>query len=187
LVEGDKWGVLKAGCVNGGQFHPEEHKVLPITLEPRSELEVHHGDVLMSRASGSPQLIGSVSCLEHPPARLMLSDKIFRLRLASDIGPRFFARAMGSIPLRAQIEQAIGGAEGLANNLSQARIKGFWLAIPPAHEQREIECYIEEELGRFDELEQQTQSSINLLRERRATLISATVTGKIDVRQMGEA
>ncbi|MDW2981867.1 restriction endonuclease subunit S [Rhodanobacter sp. KK11] len=184
LADEQEWGVLKAGCVNGGQFHPDEHKALPVSLEPRPDLEVQHGDVLMSRASGSPQLIGSVACVDHPPARLMLSDKIFRLRLAQDIAPRFFAYAMRSAPLRVQIEQAIGGAEGLANNLPQARIKDFWFAVPPEAEQHEIARHIEQALDYFDSLESQAQRSIALLKERRSALISAAVTGKIDVRQV---
>lgn len=183
LAEGDEWGVLKAGCVNGGQFRPEEHKALPSALDPRPELEIRDGDVLMSRASGSPQLIGSVACVDSPPPRLMLSDKVFRLQLASDVRHKFFALAMRSVSLRAQIEQAIGGAEGLANNLPQARIKDFWIALPSLLEQSEIEGLVEQALSRFDALERQAKQSIDLLKERRSALISAAVTGKIDVRE----
>lgn len=184
LAENEEWGVLKAGCVNGGLFRPDEHKVLPALLEPRPALEVRHGDVLMSRASGSPQLIGSVACVESPPARLMLSDKVFRLQLTPVVTHKFFALAMRSVSIRAQIEQAIGGAEGLANNLPQARIKDFWFALPPRLEQREIEQHVGQVLSYFDALERQAKQSINLLNERRSALIAAAVTGKIDVRQV---
>ena len=88
-IEGDEWGVLKAGCVNGGVFNADEHKALPSQLEPRAGLAVHDGDVLMCRASGSPNLIGSVARLVDPPPRLMLSDKIFRLKLSPEIDAVF--------------------------------------------------------------------------------------------------
>lgn len=181
-IEGDEWGVLKAGCVNGGIFDPSEHKALPPQLEPREGLAVRDGDVLMSRASGSPKLIGSVARLENPPPRLMLSDKIFRLKLSPQTAKDFFALAMKSTPLRAQIQQSIGGAEGLANNLPQAGIKEFWLALPPLNEQVEIVAHIAAESARVSALNHKVQIGIALLIERRAALIAAAVTGKVDVR-----
>jgi type I restriction enzyme S subunit len=39
-------------------------------------------------------------------------------------------------------------------------------------------------VGDFDSLETEAQSAITLLQERRAALISAAVTGKIDVRAL---
>ena len=52
----DEWGVLKSGCVNRGIFQENENKALPSSLEPIPEYEVRVGDILMSRASGSPDL-----------------------------------------------------------------------------------------------------------------------------------
>jgi len=178
-----EWGVLKAGCVNGGEFDAQENKTLPLSLVPREELELKSGDVLMSRASGSPKLIGSVACVMNPPSHLMLSDKIFRIRLSADVDPRFFAVAMGSTPLRQQIEQAIGGAEGLANNLPQASIKDFWMSLPPVEEQLTIVDFLVCERAKLDDLAWTAERAIALLKERRSALIAAAVTGKIDVRQ----
>jgi type I restriction enzyme S subunit len=177
-----EWGVLKAGCVNGGAFAAGENKALPPTLVARPELEVKSGDVLMSRASGSPKLIGSVAFVDNPPARLMLSDKIFRIGLAHDVVPKFFALAMGSTPLRQQIEQAIGGAEGLANNLPQSSIKEFWIALPPEPEQRQVLARVDVELRALHELGDAAERAVSLLKERRSALIAAAVTGQIDVR-----
>ena len=182
LPEDGEWAVLKAGCVNGGEFAPDECKALPSYLDPIPELEIKTGDVLMSRASGSPKLIGSVAVLDEPPARIMLSDKIFRLRLVPGVVSQFFALSMKSVPLRQQIEQAIGGADGLANNLSQASIKSFWIALPPDHEQREIVREIDAKERAHQGLTKAAESAISLLRERRSALIAAAVTGKIDVR-----
>lgn len=183
-VEGDEWGVLKAGCVNGGVFQANEHKALPSGLEPRANFEVQDGDVLMSRASGSPKLIGSVALLVDPPSRLMLSDKIFRLSLSQEMLSSYFALMMGSRPLRIQIEQSIGGAEGLANNLTQASIKEFWLTLPPLDEQKAVASYLVSVANKYEELIQEAACGIGLLKERRSALISAAVSGKIDVRHI---
>ncbi|MBS7455710.1 restriction endonuclease subunit S [Coralloluteibacterium stylophorae] len=182
VPEEGEWGVLKAGCVNGGVFDAAQSKALPSSQQPRPELEVESGDVLMSRASGSPKLIGSVAYIVDTPSKLMLSDKIFRLRLSADVDPEFFSLLMRSQPLRQQIEQAIGGAEGLANNLPQSSIKDFWLCVPPKSEQRAIVESTHTETASLRLLAEAEQRFVDLLKERRSALISAAVTGQIDVR-----
>jgi type I restriction enzyme, S subunit len=180
-AEGREWGVLKAGCVNGGTFSPNENKALPEALTPNQDIEVRNGDLLMSRASGSPALVGSIAYVSEPPPRLMLSDKIFRIHLQPVVSPRFFAAAFASRYLRHQIEQAISGAEGLANNLPQSSLKSFTIAVPPADEQTNIVAFVEAEIARLGALTAEAERVIALLKERRNALISVTVTGQINV------
>jgi type I restriction enzyme S subunit len=54
--------------------------------------------------------------------------------------------------------------------------------VPPYDEQLEINATIRNRMDSFDALEQQASTGISLLQERRTALISAAVTGKIDVR-----
>ncbi len=49
-------------------------------------------------------------------------------------------------------------------------------------EQRRICDFVEVELGKLDELNREAGVAIELLSERRSALISAAVTGQIDVR-----
>lgn len=58
----------------------------------------------------------------------------------------------------------------------------FLAPCPPKQEQEEIIKFIERNLNRFDILSQKANKAIELLKERRMALISAVVTGKIDVR-----
>lgn len=183
-VEEFEWGVLKSGCVNGGFFNDEENKMLPSLLSPKIEYQVKNGDLLMSRASGSPKLIGSIALVGEIKKRLMLSDKIFRINLAEDKILKNFMSWLGvSLPFRLQIEGAISGAEGLANNLPQANIKKFWITLPSLPEQATIIAFLDQETAKIDNLIQQAQKATTLLQERRTALISAAVTGKIDVRE----
>lgn len=182
-AEDGQWGVVKSGCVNGGTFTPEENKALPSHLTPMPEYEIKVGDILMSRASGSPDLIGSISLVNETPDKLMLSDKIFRIQCSERILPRFFTMVMGSRVVRAQVEQSISGADGLANNLPQSRIKKFVLACPPLKEQLEIASFTDAQIFRLQELCEKTERSIEFLKERRTALITAAVTGQIDLRE----
>lgn len=54
--------------------------------------------------------------------------------------------------------------------------------VPPAAEQASIADYLDRETTRIDGLITETKHSIALLKEKRAALITAAVTGKIDVR-----
>jgi type I restriction enzyme S subunit len=69
LAEAGEWAVLKVGCVNHGMFRPEEHKALPPDLNPRPELEVHVGELLMSRAN-TTDLVGQVAIVPNGTSRL---------------------------------------------------------------------------------------------------------------------
>lgn len=173
-----EWGVLKAGCVNGGIFNSEENKKLPEELAPRPEIEIHPGDILMSRASGSVELIGSVARAEPTSARLMLSDKTFRLRLRRGWDPDYFVLCLQSSVGRTQIELAVSGAEGLANNLAQSSINEFVIPQPPLEEQAEIARATLITLANLDRVVSATKRSLGLLVERRASIVAATVAGK---------
>ncbi len=182
--EGDEWGVLKAGCVNRGLFVESEHKALPATLEPRQELEIREGDLLMSRASGSRELVGSVAVVPKCRPRLLLCDKMFRLHLdASASAKRFLAYAMNSRIARSQIEIVLSGGSGLANNIAQEVVKDLLAVEPPQDEQEAIVAFLDRETAKLDALITRVRHGIDRLKELRAALISSAVTGKIDVRE----
>ena len=186
-AESEEWGIVKSGCVNRGVFAQGENKALPETLEPVPEYEIHVGDVLMSRASGSPELVGSTAFIETVRPRLMLSDKIFRIHTTAGMDSKIFVAIFNSLVMRSQIERAISGAEGLANNLPQSAMKSFFCVVPPSDEQVEIVKFLAYETAKFDALTSEAQRAIDLLQERRTALISAAVTGQIDVRHLAEA
>ena len=56
------------------------------------------------------------------------------------------------------------------------------MVIPPLADQVAIVAHLDAETARFDTLTAEVQCAIDLLQERRAALISAAVTGQIDVR-----
>ena len=54
--------------------------------------------------------------------------------------------------------------------------------VPPETEQREIVAFLDAEMDKIDSLVAEARIAITLLQERRTALISAAVTGQIDVR-----
>ena len=67
--------------------------------------------------------------------------------------------------------------------IGMPEVRKLAFALPPLEEQLEIVAYLTTELLKFDTLAGEAQRAIDLLQERRTALISATVTGQIDVRQ----
>jgi type I restriction enzyme S subunit len=53
--------------------------------------------------------------------------------------------------------------------------------IPPVDEQRAIVAHITTETAKLDALREATEQTLRLLKERRAALIAAAVTGKINL------
>jgi type I restriction enzyme, S subunit len=186
-AEIEEWGVVKSGCVNRGIYVEAENKALPEAIDPVPEYEIGVGDVLMCRASGSPELVGSAAFIKKTRGKLMLSDKIFRIHLEPGIDREFFVAVFNSHVLRSAIERAISGAEGLANNLPQSALKAFPFVVPPRACQTAIVNFLSRELKRIDDLAAETTCAIDLLQERRTALISAAVTGRIDVRSLVES
>ncbi len=74
------------------------------------------------------------------------------------------------------------GYGGTKVQLSLEDIRDLFVAYPPKSEQIKIASYLDERLSDLDGLDHRAHNLIELLRERRTALISAAVTGKIDVR-----
>ncbi|MBH3462589.1 restriction endonuclease subunit S [Pseudomonas putida] len=67
------------------------------------------------------------------------------------------------------------------DNLNTETLGRIRLPLPPVSEQKAILEYVHEVSGRFGALVEEAESGIRLITERRSALISAAVTGKIDV------
>lgn len=67
-------------------------------------------------------------------------------------------------------------------HLNCGNVKELYVPVPPLQEQSEILSHLGIEISQMDMLTEQASRSITLLKERRSALISAAVTGKIDVR-----
>jgi type I restriction enzyme, S subunit len=183
-VDSEKeWGVLKVGCVNGGVFRPEENKTFPSELEPIPSLGIAMGDLLISRAN-TRELVGGAAVAKQDYANLMLCDKLYRIRFSKlACAPQFIAFYLGTGMARGQIELAASGASSSMVNISQSTILEMELALPEYQEQQEIVDFLAIELSIFNSLITEAQRAIDLLQERRIALISAAVTGQIDVRK----
>ncbi|MDZ4803401.1 MAG: restriction endonuclease subunit S, partial [Candidatus Eisenbacteria bacterium] len=70
---------------------------------------------------------------------------------------------------------------GTQPNIAMGAINELWLAVPPIGEQAAILSALDVQMTNFDEIKSKTVRTVGLLKERRAALIAAAVTGQIDV------
>lgn len=182
----NEWGVLKAGCVNGGVFRPDQIKRLPDGFDVPESLRVANGDILVARASGSPNLVGSTARVAGLRGKAILSDKTFRLIVRPTVNPDFLVLAMNSHSYRQQVRGAISGAEGLANNLPVTALRSFEFPMPPLGEQREIVERVAAESKTILDTRTRVERETRLLQEFRIRLVADVVTGQVDVRAVAE-
>ena len=83
-----------------------------------------------------------------------------------------------------EIQIEIDSKKSTVTNLHLEKISSFMFPCPSRAEQEEIENYLDKLTSLLDSLNSTATSAITLLQERRAALISAAVTGKIDVRDL---
>jgi type I restriction enzyme S subunit len=89
--------------------------------------------------------------------------------------------------LRGTSGETLGRIDEAAHGTKVLRIDAWTsieLPIPPIDEQRLIVSNVVDQLAQLNSLTADAQCAIDLLQERRTALISAAVTGQIDVRQL---
>lgn len=149
-----EWGVLKLSAVSWGRFRAHEHKVLGVGLEPRPAIEVLDGDFLMSRAN-TAALVGRSVVVNDPPARLMMSDLIVRLRFADRVTAEYVNLLNGTSFARAYYAGASKGTSDTMRKLSRDQILATLVPLPPLDEQRRIVDRVGALNGLCDQLERQ--------------------------------
>jgi type I restriction enzyme, S subunit len=94
--------------------------------------------------------------------------------------PKYLLYMLRSEPLLQQLESFMVGATFRRINVGD--IKTFWLCWPPISEQRAIADFLDLETSGIDRMVAKVETAIERLQEYRTALITAAVTGKIDVR-----
>lgn len=135
------------------------------------------GDLIFTRNA----TVGRVSQVAdwHPP--FAMGQDVCLLRRNDDLqSADYLQSALEASSTVQQLEVLMIGSTFKRVNVEE--IRNLLIAFAPAAEQGEIASYLEHQTTKFDELISTAESTVLLLQERRAALISAAVTGKIDVR-----
>jgi type I restriction enzyme S subunit len=139
---------------------------------------VRKGDLLLTR-KGS---IGKCRVVPDDVIPGIIDSDTIRVRVNEDwILKSFLVRLMHEAwYLQEQIVWNSRGA--ILTGLNTTTIAELRVAVPPLSEQKEIVAYLDRETAKIDALIAKIREGIEKLKEYRTALISAAVTGKIDVR-----
>ncbi|MDL2200247.1 restriction endonuclease subunit S [Halopseudomonas aestusnigri] len=171
---GNDWGVLKVSAVSWGTYRPEENKALPIHLAPRPEHEVAEDDFLVSRANTADLVARSV-VVHTTPKRLMLSDKIVRLKLNKLCDRRYINLANSAPHARQYYAQVAGGTSSSMKNVSREQILSLPVALPPLAEQHRIVAKVDQLMALCDQLKTRLSEARQLHEQLASTLVEQAV------------
>ena len=74
-----------------------------------------------------------------------------------------------------------------ALGIKASKLSAVVCAVPPVEEQKAIDGHIRDSISQLRSVREAAETQIELLNERRSALISAAVTGQIDVRGLSAA
>lgn len=139
--------------------------------------EVQSGDVLIS-VMGT---VGKAACVPEGIEPGIINPRLVLYRVNSvHISPKYLAAFINSHPAQAYLSLVAQGST--MDGLNMRTIEELVVPVPPREEQQTLLLAIEKETTAIDRLLTEAKTSIALLQEHRAALITAVVTGKVDVR-----
>jgi type I restriction enzyme, S subunit len=174
--------ILKGGNVKPARMNLESMARTTAEIEaPYARARLKAGDLVYS-------IRGSIGDCEVVPAEMggaNITQDVARIAVAETASTPWVRWALLAKAVRdALASDSLGAAVRGVNIFDLKRAN---LPTPPLREQEQIACHINRETSRIDTLIAETQRAIALLKERRSALISAAVTGQIDVRPVAAA
>lgn len=171
--------MLRVANVQDGFLDLEDVHMMKIEPEQLTRFSLQKGDVLMNEGGDNDKLgRGAVWQGEIEPC--IHQNHVFAIRPYS-IEPEWLDLITRASYAKFHFYRVAKQSTNLAS-ISSTNIKETPLTVPPELERKEILTYVQGKLNSFESIEKKCVTQIKLLQERRTALISAAVTGKIDVR-----
>ena len=151
--------------------------ISPERYEESPEIMLNVGDILLAKDGST---LGTVNLVRHLPKPATVNSSIAVITPNKNLDSEYLFYIFKSGYMK-NIIQMLKGGMGVPH-LFQGDINKIYLPIPPLAEQKRICAFLSPKINKIDELIDKSKTSLVILKERRSSLISALVTGKIDVR-----
>lgn len=162
--------------VNGRIIPTSEMSVTNLTAEKLSEYRLNIDDIVMGRRGD----MGRCAVVTVNEIGWLCGTGSVVIRCNRFAVPVYYQRILSSPRVINELEGSSIGSTMI--NLNQVQLGSLKVPTPPVEEQKQIATFLDRETSKIDQLIVEANQSIVLLKERRSSLISAAVTGKIDVR-----
>jgi type I restriction enzyme S subunit len=182
----DDWAVMKTTAVQSLQFLDAENKRLPVKLEPRAHLELIPGDLLITRA-GPRSRVGVACLVKATRPRIMLCDKVYRLRTKQDVAlPAYLELVLNSPDVVEAINELKTGISDSGVNLTQKRFQELLIPIPPVSEQKRMLAEVDRRLSLIRETETQVDAILIRSERLRQAILRQAFSGQLFPSEWGE-
>lgn len=174
-------GVRLIQTGNVGIGHYKEQGFRYVSENTFSELgctEVRPDDVLICRLAHP---VGRACLAPDLGTRMITSVDVCILRSAHEVVPSFLVYSLSASNYLAFMGGICRG--GTRDRVSRSTLGSVPIRVPPLSEQYAIAKVLDKETNKIDTMSDKVNEAIDHLNEYRTALISAAVTGKIDVRQ----
>ena len=179
--EGEYALMTPGNFIETGGFRRKDPEKYYVGSDMPSEFILQGGEMLIAMTEQAPGLVGTA--LIAPEGEHYLHNQrlglVTRLK-AEELDTSFLYWLMNSPVLKAKVGVTAAGQK--VRHTSPQKILDNEICLPPLEEQRIIAQALFEANERCIKLTENACTSIQLLVERRSALISAAVTGQIDVR-----
>jgi type I restriction enzyme S subunit len=173
--------LIQTGNVGIGFYKEQGFRyVSEETFEKLNCTEFMPGDVLICRLDGP---VGRACLAPDLGVRMITSVDNAILKCADDVVPEYVVAILSSVPWLSWIDALCRVGGGFRLRISRSQLGEIRVPMPPHEEQLAIVEHLKTVTASFDTLTAEAQRAIDLLQERRTALISAAVTGQIDVRE----
>lgn len=159
-----------------GDFSIGDYYIDQTKFAELAQYEIRPDDLLISCVG----TFGKIAVVPVDAEPGIINPRLIRLRTVEGVLPLFLAEVLRSAVTFEQFSVLSRG--GTMDVINIGTLSDIWIALPPIAEQSAILSGITSQMARFDALMTQARTAITLLQERRTALISAAVTGQIDVR-----
>jgi len=178
IENGDVY-VIESNFATQGILELENLKTISFKhFETIDRSEVRSGDIVIAKIGAQ---YGKSSILPNIDKRAVVSGNSLKLTVnQAVVDVNFVNWFLVNLKSLGVIEDIVNATAQPA--LSLGELNNLPMLIPPLKEQQFIVKYLEVALNKFQLLIDEANTNINLLKERRSALISAAVTGQIDVR-----
>lgn len=173
----DQVGIMKVSAVTWGHYDEMESKTVHEPSQINPAYFVHPGDLLFSRAN-TIDLVGAVVIVEYVTRRIMLSDKILRLRMP-DRFKRWVQWVLRSQHGRQQIELLATGNQESMRNIGQERIRRIIIPVPPLAEQQRIVAEVDRRLSVLDALDATLNANLARCARLRQSILKRAFEGRL--------
>ena len=171
---------LRVANVQNGFVDLSEVKEISVLESEVERYSLRAGDVLMNEGGDNDKL-GRGTVWQGQISPCLHQNHVFAIRPNGSLKAEWLAAFTQSEQARIYFYLNSKQSTNLAS-ISASNAMGLELPIPSVNEQQEILAYLDQDRARHEQLVGVATSTVELLQERRTALISAAVTGKIDVR-----